>query len=257
MTPQAQRRGRALRRCRRRSGPRRSTSASRAPIRRSPRLAADGSIVGFDIDIGHGALRADGRDLHAGEGRLGRHHPGAAREEVRRDRGLDVDHRGAPAGHRLQRQILPDPGRFVARPRTATWSTPPRAWPARWSGVQRGTIHQAFMEGAVSRRPSCASTARRTRWMLDLSLGPARRGDGRQCRARPRLPQDAGRGGLRLLRREPIRSRDPWRRARASACARRTPNCATSSPRRSTRSGPTASTRRSQKKYFDFDIYGG
>ena len=26
-------------------------------------VAPDGSIVGFDIDIGHGALQADGRDL--------------------------------------------------------------------------------------------------------------------------------------------------------------------------------------------------
>ena len=41
---------------------------------------------------------------------LGRHHPRAASQEIRRDRRLDVDHRGAQEGRRLHRQVLQHAG---------------------------------------------------------------------------------------------------------------------------------------------------
>ena len=159
------------------------------------------------------------------------------------------------AGHRLHQEVLPDPGALRRgegqRPRLHARGAgrqgrrrparhhPPGLHGGRVPGGDAAALRHAGRDGA---RPD---------------LGTARRGDGRQRRARPRLPQDAGAARTTPSSASPTRSRSTTARAPASACARRTPNCATSSRRRSTPSAPSGEYDTIQKKYFEYDVYGG
>ena len=94
--------------------------------------------------------------------------------------------------------------------------------------------------GRVSRTRSCTLYGTQDEAVLDLTSGRLDAVMADSVGDRPRLPEDAGGRRLRASSASRTRSRSTTARVRASGCARRTPSCATSSRRRSTRSAPAA-----------------
>ena len=203
----------------------------------------------------HGALQADRRDLRAGEGRLGRHHSGAAREEVRRHHRLDVGDRGAQAGHRLHRQVLPGPEPFRRQGRCR----PGRhaRGPGRQGGRRPARHHPPGLHGGALSRHRAPALRHPGRDDARPHGRPDRRGDGgrasrstraswrrRPARASPFSaenhfdPAIHGTGAL-------DRRAQGGHRAARPAHARRSP---------AIRADGTYDT--IVAKYFDFDIYG-
>ena len=136
------------------------------------------------------------------------------------------------------------PNRFVARPTPGLTDTP-EGMAGKVVGVQRGTIHQNFMEAHY---PDTELRLYGTQDEADLDLA-AGRVDALMADAvsldEGFLKTPAGRGLRLLRRREPLRPGDPrlGRRGRRAQGGHR--RFATASRRRSPRSAPTAATRRS------------
>ena len=96
---------------------------------------------------------------------LGRHHPGPDRQEVRRDRRLDVDHRQAQGSRRLHRQVLQHAGQVRRRQGLRLHRIHGRGWPARRSACSaRPSTRISLARRSRSRRDRDA-TRRRTRPM--------------------------------------------------------------------------------------------
>ena len=112
-------------------------------------LDASSQIVGFDKDIADALCDADEGDLRVHQPGLGRHHPGAARQQVRCDPLVDVDHRGAQAADRLHAEILQHP------------AGDRRAERLDAEGRRRPTTSRAS-RSARRRRPRTPTTPRRT-----------------------------------------------------------------------------------------------
>ena len=145
-----------------RTGPR-SGSAPRAPTRRSARSSPDGKLAGFDIDIAKALCDADEGRVHARPAGLGRDHPGAAGQEVRRDRRLDVDHRGAQEEGRLHQEVLPDAGAVRGQEGLRPRDHRRKGWPARRSACSARPPTTASSPTISAMRSRSSATARRTR----------------------------------------------------------------------------------------------
>ena len=135
-----------------------------------------------------GAVR--GRQLRVrvrGPG-LGRHHSRPDRQEVRRDRRLDVDHRQAQGGGRLHREVLPDPGQV----HRAQGRRPRRlAGGARGQGGRRATSDDS--RGLPARQVPGGRGARLRdpgRGQRRPGVRPGRPGDGGSDRSARGLSQD-------------------------------------------------------------------
>ncbi len=108
-------------------------------------IAPDGIAGRASTSTSPGALRRDEGRVHAGAAGLGRHHPGPAGQEVRRHRGLDVDHRGAQAEGRLHQEVLSDAGPVRGQERAPIADISKEALAGKKVGVQRATTHDSFL----------------------------------------------------------------------------------------------------------------
>ena len=75
---------------------------------------------------------------------LGRHHPGAAGQQVRRHHRLDVDHRGAQVD--FTAKYYSTPPALIAPKDTALTETSPEALAGKTIGAQSATTHATFLE---------------------------------------------------------------------------------------------------------------
>ena len=153
-------------------------------------------------------------------------------------------------------QILPGPEPLRRpRPTPASIDTP-EGMAGKVVGVQRGTIHQAYMEAhypdtelRALRHPGRGRPRPRRR--------PDRRADGRHVSLDDGLPQDPGRRGLRLLRRgEPLRPGDPRHRRRDRRAQGGHRRCATSFSAAIAAIRADGTYQEISEKYFGTDIYG-
>ena len=94
-------------------------------------IAADGSLQGFDIDIGN-ALCDEMKAKYLGETGVGRHDPGAGLAQVRCDHRLDVDHRRTQGQVDFTEKYYASPRWLIAKKgSTLRPDLPP--WPGRRS----------------------------------------------------------------------------------------------------------------------------
>ena len=203
-----------------------------------------------------GAVRRDEGRVHAGAAGLGRHHPGPAGQEVRRDRRLDVDHRGAQAEGRLHQEVLPDAGPVrgqeglrasrsrkegLARARRSACSAPPSTTASSPTISATRSRSSATHPGRGQPRPR----RRPGRPAARPTVAPERRPA--QDRPRARISSSSGPSLLRpeMVRRG-RRHRDPQVRHRSDAKL----NAAIDAIRANGTWDKIAA------KYFDFDVYG-
>ena len=131
---------------RRRTG-RPSASAWTRPIRRSSSLDPSGADRRLRQGYRRRALRADEGEVRIRQPGLGRHHPGAARQQIRRHPLLDVDHRGAQAADRLHRQDTTTRRRPSPCRRTSTLTgVTPEDLAGITIGAQTSTTHANYAE---------------------------------------------------------------------------------------------------------------
>ena len=207
-------------------------------------VAPDGSIVGFDIDIGQALCAEMGETCELVKVDWDGIIPALLEKKC--------DAIVASMSATEERKQVIDfiakyyqlPNRFVAKADAGLTDTP-EGMAGKVVGVQRGTIHQDYMEAHYP-DTELRLYASQDEANLDLAAGRVDALMADTVSLEDGFLEDRRRRGLRLLRRrEPLRPGDPRQRRRRSACARRTPSSATGSPRRSTRSAPTAATRRS------------
>ena len=215
--------------------------------------AADGSIVGFDIDIANALCAEIGETCAMVKVDWDGIIPAllekkcdaiVASMSITAERKQVID---------FTAKYYQTPARFAAA-EDADLDRPPRAWPARPS--------------ACSAAPSTRRSWRRTSPTADLRAlrhpgrdgarphrRPPRRGDGRQHRALRRLPQDRRRQGLRLPRRAAV---DPAIHGEGAGIGVRKED----TELRDKLTAAIDAIRADGKydaiagKYFDFDVYG-
>ena len=207
-------------------------------------VAPDGAIVGFDIDIGKALCAQMGETCELVKVDWDGIIPALLEKKC--------DAIVASMSATDERKQVIDftakyyqvPNRFVAKA-DAGLTTRPKGMAGKVVGVQRGTIHQAYMEahypdtelrlyGTQDEADLDLAAGRVDALMADaVSLDDGLPRDRRPARASPSsAPRTTS-------------TRRSTAAASPSASARRTPSCATGSPRRSPRSAPTAATRRS------------
>ena len=124
-------------------------------------------------------------------------------------------------------QVLPRAEPLRRRRPIPASSDTPEGLAGKVVGVQRGTIHQNYMEAHYP-DTELRLYGTQDEMMLDLTAGRIDAVMASGIALDGGLPEDAGRRGLRLPRRASTTTRRSTATARRSACARRTPSCATS-----------------------------